>query len=265
VMWKQFSIDFDNTPPKPHPPVKATGMFLRELQSLRADAVRWRIDATDAFEEYAAAGKYKNSGIMPRNRFIATMGVIFRGNVTTEVLDHICAAYGTGDPDPRKEGCYLQVRWKQFAIDFDNTPPLPPPELPDPTPDIIECMKDINTFCNYHAIDLENDIEEYLGGKDVCTSDLMPTGKFIQAMGVLIGSASSPWAFTQEQLNKICKTYGTGRPWVRNSMLKENVQWREFAKDLALVQPMPYLRSMTGKLNAYPQSGHIVDGHILRD
>ena len=65
--------------------------------------------------------------------------------------------------------------------------------MPDPGPEILGYMQKMNEYCNYHAIDLENDIEEYLGGKDACNSDLMPTGKFERALGVLLGKASNSY------------------------------------------------------------------------
>ena len=76
---------------------------------------------------------------------------------------HACSAY----PHSccaclRAYGFPLHV---QFAIDFDNIPPLPPPPLPDPTPEILEAMRDMNIYCNLNAIDLEWDFEEYMGGK----------------------------------------------------------------------------------------------------
>ena len=40
--------------------------------------------------------------------------------MSATLLDAICKAYGTGDPDPREPGAYLKVFWKQFAFDFDN-------------------------------------------------------------------------------------------------------------------------------------------------
>ena len=39
-----------------------------------------------------------------------------------DVLIAICEAYATGDPDPSEEGGHMKVRWKQFAIDFDDFP-----------------------------------------------------------------------------------------------------------------------------------------------
>ena len=57
------------------------------------------------------------------------------------------------------------MRWKQFAIDFDEISPPPPPPMPDPTPEIVEAMRDMNVYTDRNGIDLANDIEEYLGGK----------------------------------------------------------------------------------------------------
>ena len=65
----------------------------------------------------------------------------------------------------------------QFAIDFDEIPAMPPPPLPDPSPEIVEAMRDMNIYANLNAIDLANDFEEYMGGKDKCSSDYMPRAR----------------------------------------------------------------------------------------
>ena len=70
-------------------------------------------------------------------------------------------------------------------------PPLPPPPLPDPSPEIKEAMRAMNEYANLNAVDLANDFEEYMGGKDKCSSDLMPREKFKSALGVLLGRATS--------------------------------------------------------------------------
>ena len=193
VRWKQFAIDFDEVPiPDDYgdlPPPNDD--LMTALQVMRAFAQKKRLDMTDAFEEYSGSLQEKNTGIMTKNRFRSTMGTLFRGNLSLDVLNQICARYAAGDPDPREPGGYLKVRWKAFAIDFDEVPPLPPPPLPDPTPEILEAMRDMNIYCNLNAIDLANDIEEYMGGKDKCSSDVMPREKFKQALGVLLGRATS--------------------------------------------------------------------------
>ena len=60
---------------------------------------------------------------MAKNRFQCAMGTIFNGiDLKRDVLIAICEAYATGDPDPSEEGGHMKVRWKQFAIDFDDFP-----------------------------------------------------------------------------------------------------------------------------------------------
>jgi len=255
VDWKQFAIDFDNIPAPPDP-VPDPRRMMKHLMELRAHAVQMRLDMSDAFEEYTGSLKERNSGTMAKNRFRATMGHLFAGKIDPSVLNEICREYGIGDPDPR-EGGFMRVRWKLFADTFDEVPPMPPPEPPDPTPEILEYMRGMNEYCNLHAIDLENDIEEYLGGKDACTSDLMPTGKFERAIGVLLGKASNSYPHESKMLNLISQCYAAGPKSRRNPLLSEQVQWREFAKDLRAVQPMPYLRSITGKVKLYPQAGEM--------
>ena len=94
------------------------------------------------------------------------MGVLFRGRLSNDVLNAICIQYGVGDPCPREPGSFTRVRWKQFAIDFDNIAPPPPPPLPDPSPQIIDAMRKMNEYCNLNGIDLVWDFEEYMGGWD---------------------------------------------------------------------------------------------------
>jgi len=253
VNWRQFVKDFDDVRLPEERQPNAEGELLQSLMELRAEAVRIRLDMSDAFEEFTGSLKERNSGTMTKNRFRATMGQLFSGKLKNSILNQICYEYGTGDPDAR-EGGWMKVRWKAFADDFDRVPPMPPPDAPDPTPDIIEYMRSINHYCNLHAIDLESEFEDYLGGgKEVCTTDIMPTAKFQRALGVLVGKASNSFPHDGKKLELICRTYGAGAKDLRNPNLFEAVQWREFARDLRDVQPMPFLRSMTGKVNLYSQ------------
>jgi len=260
VRWKQFAIDFDNVPlaqewgelPPCHP------ALMHELMQLRADAVNRRLDMTDAFEEYAGSLQERNTGIMLKRRFRSTMGLLFQSsNLKHDVLNAICLRYGTGPPDPQEPGTLRQVRWKAFAIDFDEVPPLPPPPPPDPTPDIVEAMRDMNIYCNINAIDLANDIEEYLGGKDKCSSDVMPRIKFKQALGVLLGRATSLYRHDEAMLDKMCLCYAAGARDPRDPRFYESVQWREFANDVNRIQPQPYLDGLQGEVLAYPQIGEL--------
>jgi len=251
VKWKQFAIDFDNVVPPPDPVPAPKGAMMQHLMLLRAEAVRMRLDLSDAFEEYTGSLKERNSGAMAKNRFRATMGQLFIGKIDSQVLTEICDEYGIGDLDPR-EGGYMKVRWKKFADDFDLVPPMPPPTPPDPTRDIFGYMRGMNTYCNLHAIDLEDSLEEYMGGKNACFSDLMPSEKFLRGIGVLLGKASNSYPHDEAMLKRICHTYGTGPPHKRDPTVLESVQWREFAKDLRNIQPMPYLRSLTLNEEMYP-------------
>lgn len=53
-------------------------------------------------------------------------------------------------------------------------------------------VREMNVYCNHYGLDLAHEFEEYMGGKDKCTSDLMPRNKFCAALGVLLGKATSP-------------------------------------------------------------------------
>lgn len=277
--WKQFAIDFDNVPLMEEDPVVDVPEIQYELQLMRADAQQKRLDMTDAFEEYSGTLQEKNTGIMTKNRFRSTMGTLFRGNLKKWVLDAICAQYGTGDPDPREPGTYRYVRWKKFAIDFDNVPPLPPPPLPDPTPEIIEAMRGINEYCNLNGIDLAWDIEEHFGGKDKCTGDTCTRQKFVGALGVLLGRATSLYQLPEQTLDDICLAYKAGDVEARTApgygggkLQYTHVQWREFALDCNRIQSQPFLERLAGGrpgdggdwstgVVVYPQLGQVGEAY----
>ena len=113
VMWKQFAIDFDNVELYEEEQMPMDAELMAALMAMRAEATHKRLDMTDAFEEYSGSMQEKNTGIMTKNRFRSTMGVLFRGRLKTDVLNAICVQYGCGDPDPRERGSYMRVRWKQ--------------------------------------------------------------------------------------------------------------------------------------------------------
>ena len=273
--WKQFAIDFDNVPLAEEDPIVDAPELTYALQKMRAHAVQKRLDLTDAFEEYSGTLQEKNTGIMTKNRFRSTMGTLFRGNLEAEVLNALCAQYGTGDPDPREAGTFRFVRWKQFAIDFDNVAPLPPPPLPDPTPEIVDAMRAMNEYCNLNGIDLAWDFEEYMGGKDKCTSDLMTRQKFCGALGVLLGRATSLYQLDKQLLDDICTAYAAGDVEARTApgygggkLQYTHVQWREFALDVNRIQSQPYLEGLSGPTRdwssgvvTYPQLGQVGEAY----
>ena len=73
---------------------------------------------SDAFEAYAGQSREANLGVMAKGRFQAAMSDIFKG-VPQAALKIISREYGTGDPDRRDPGGFMQVRFKLFADDFD--------------------------------------------------------------------------------------------------------------------------------------------------
>jgi len=261
VLWKKFSIDFDNVPLFQEPEMPVDPELMAALRAMRSEATHKRLDMTDAFEEYSGTLQEKNTGIMSKNRFRSTMGTLFRGRLNQDVLNAICIHYGVGDPDPRERGSFTKVRWKRFAIDFDNIPPPPPPPLPDPSPEIVEAMRGMNVYANLNGIDLANDFEEYMGGKDKCSSDLMPRAKFCSALGVLLGRATSLYQLDWGMLDAICACYAAGERDARDPKYHTHVQWREFAGDVNRIQPMPYLDGLQGMVHAYPQVGACGDPH----
>ena len=256
---------------------------------LRDAAGNKQLDLTDAFSEYSGTGREAQIGIMLKDRFRSAMGVLFAGiRLEKALLDAICDAYGTGVPDRRGGLSKVQgtppplllhftprgptlnpplplppkVRWKQFAIDFDEIPRKPPPPDPDPTDEIYAAMREMNVYTNRNAIDLAEDFENYLGGKDKCASDVMPTGVFKRALGVLLGRATSLYQIDEGVLDAICLAYKAGRPLPRDPSQYEAVQWKEFAKDVNNMQAQPYLNGLQGGVAAYPQQGHYYE-HMM--
>ena len=80
-------------------------VLLELMTELRATAVNLKIDMTDAFSEFVPHGPEGALGIMPKNRFRAALGTIFKGAKLSDAqLKQVSIAYGTGDPDPREPG-----------------------------------------------------------------------------------------------------------------------------------------------------------------
>ena len=259
VRWKQFAIDFDEVPLYEEPELEPDPELMAALRQMRAEATQKRLDMTDAFEEYSGTLFEKNTGIMTKNRFRATMGVLFRGKINPDVLNAICIQYACGDPDPREPGSFRQVKWKKFAIDFDNIPPAPPPPLPDPSPEILEVMRSMNVYTNLNGFDLAHEFEEYMGGKDKCTSDLMTRQKFTAAVGALLGRPTSLYQIDGQMLDNICHCYAAGERDAREPKYFTHVQWREFALDVNRIQPQPFLEGLQGDVVTYPQVGQCGD------
>ena len=290
VRSELFATDFDDIPLPGDPGAVVMPARWRDAMiDLRDAAGNKQLDLTDAFSEYSGTGREAQIGIMLKDRFRSAMGVLFAGiRLEKALLDAICDAYGTGVPDRRGGLSKVQgtppplllhftprgptlnpplplppkVRWKQFAIDFDEIPRKPPPPDPDPTDEIYAAMREMNVYTNRNAIDLAEDFENYLGGKDKCASDVMPTGVFKRALGVLLGRATSLYQIDEGVLDAICLAYKAGRPLPRDPSQYEAVQWKEFAKDVNNMQAQPYLNGLQGGVAAYPQQGHYYE-HMM--
>jgi len=260
VQFKKFALDFDEIqPPAKHVPQPASDPVLyATLQELRSFAERTRLDLTDAFESMSKTGRDANVGLCTQQQFRSTMGLLFKGfHLQNYMLDLICNMYGEGDPDTHMGG-YQKVQWKQFAIDFDEIQPLAAEARPVPGDDILPTMMEMNIYCDKNAIQLDHEFEEYLGGKDKCTSDIMPREKFRQALGTILGRATSLYCYDEKVLDAMCHTYKSGPPLARDPSLFESVQWKRFALDVAELQPMPYLEQLTKNgVQAYPQKGEL--------
>lgn len=260
VRWKQFAIEFDEVPELDEVEVRdASPELYAELRELRAQAVNKRLDMTDAMSEMAGTGREANMGVMSKRNFKGAMGKLFFGVGLKEwVLNGISEMYGCGPADAR-EGGFQQVRWKRFALDFDEIPLPVVAEPPDPNDAILPIMREMNEFCNKFNIDLADDFEEYLGGGNKCTSDVMPRDKFCAGLGVMLGRATSLYHVQEKVMDAICHTYRAGKPIARDPRKFEFVQWREFSNDVKRVQVAlaPHLASPPrSRLDSRPLSAH---------
>ena len=93
----------------------------KEMRQLRL-AAQHKLDLSDAFEESCGKGLNAAMGEMARNRFGATLGGLFGGELSAETLKEICDVYGCGDVDHRT-GLHKEVWFKQFANGFDGIAP----------------------------------------------------------------------------------------------------------------------------------------------
>jgi len=133
VRWKQFAFDFDEIVPSPalkgSPTLEEN--LRHEFAVMRRFAIEHRLDLTDAFEEQCGPGRERAMGIMDQTQFEGALRVLFKASLTTkqDVVKSICNAYRASDG--------TNVRWKQFALDLDNTTPVidgdvGSPEIPEP-------------------------------------------------------------------------------------------------------------------------------------
>ena len=66
----------------------------------------------------------------------------------------------------------------------------------------------------------------------------------LQALGVVLGSAASLYHMDDRMLEDICHAYAAGEPLANRPMYREDVQWREFTRDVDSIAVQPYLEQM---------------------
>tara|TARA_B110001452_G_C15239045_1_gene429046 strand:- start:1931 stop:3241 length:1311 start_codon:yes stop_codon:yes gene_type:complete len=202
---------------------------------LRAAAANKGLDMSDAFESYAGRGRDANLGIMQKGRFNAAMTDMFkRLAADQQSLRTICRAYGTGDPDPREPGGYMQVQYKQFALDFDDVrlPSFRGPDV-DALGPLLPALQQLRLFATKQKLDLTDAFEEAAGKGRDAQLGIMAKNRFRAAMGAMFKGECG-----FEVLNGICRAYGTGDKDPRDpSGASMKVLFKEFALDFDNMQP----------------------------
>ena len=100
------------------------------------------------------------------------------------------------------------MRWKQFAIDFDEVPPPPRPGKPPPAEDaLFDAMQAMRVQAASKRLDMTDAFEEYAGTGTEKNSGVMAKNRFRSTMGTLFRGGF----LTGDVLSQICKRYGTGR------------------------------------------------------
>ena len=151
------------------------------MRQLRLAAQHKKLDLSDAFEESCGKGLNAAMGEMARNRFGATLGGLFGGELSAETLKKICDVYGCGDVDHRT-GLHKEVWFKQFANDFDGITPAPERE-PVIGPELMEQLRILRIGAVDHRLDLTDGFESYAGKGREAMVGIMPKARFCSAMG----------------------------------------------------------------------------------
>ncbi len=226
------------------------------MRQLRLAAQHKKLDLSDAFEESCGKGLNAAMGEMARNRFGATLGGLFGGELSADTLKKICDVYGCGDVDHRT-GLHKEVWFKQFANDFDGITPAPERE-PVIGPELMEQLRILRIGAVDHRLDLTDGFEAYAGKGREAMVGIMPKARFCSAMGApppppnrrvtatqlpprtSLTAPTSPRSagelfkgirLTHELLIMICQAYGTGDPDPREPGGYLKVQWKQFAID----------------------------------
>ena len=120
---------------------------------------------------------------MDTQRFKSTMGLLFGGALASDVLLACCLQYGSGGPDPGGRE-YCQVRWKQFAIDFDNVPLAKEPPI-QYRPELKEALMLLRAEAQNKRLDMTDAFEEYSGTLLEKNTGIMTKNRFRSTMGTL--------------------------------------------------------------------------------
>ena len=234
IRWRQFAIAFDLIEPAEPEGVRPMPRWMAdEMRFLRRCAISRRLDMTDSFEEQCGPGREKNLGMMDRTQFISTLGMLFPGaELKPGVVEELCESYGVGDRDPRHGGFRL-VRWKQFAVDFDDVVPTPTPSDSPPLPAWLQ--KELLLLRKYainKRLDLSDAFEEQCEPGLEKNLGVMDQTQFCCTMGVLFAGSVK-----YEVLEGVCKAYAATSDGPQKA--RPPVRFKRFAHDFDDMVPTP--------------------------
>jgi hypothetical protein len=198
---------------------------------LRRVAINRRLDLSDAFESQTGPGRERNTGIMDNTQFCCVMGVLFSGTIKQTLLDDIVQAYASEAAGFLRKS---PVRFKQFALDFDNLEP--PPDNSDVSladyPDwLIAEVRKLRRIALEKSINMYQCFEDQWDGPSrEKLMGVIDRAQFCSVIGLLFAGSQK-----QHVMAGLVKVYGTGDPDPRGGL--SHVRWKDFATDFNEIAP----------------------------
>ena len=182
----------------------------------------------DGFEEMCPPGMEKNIGTMDATQFRGTLGTLLGGTLLRQpVIDAVCDAYGTGDHDATG---WRTIRWRQFALDFDQVTPAPPLAGTPPLSDALRTeLQRLRRMAINRRLDLTDSFEEQCAPGQERNTGIMDNTQFCCVMGVLFSGA-----IKQSLLDDIAHAYAAEEA---GFLRKPPVRFKQFALDFDAFKP----------------------------